>query len=568
MKKMINSNKSSWKFTKPNSIFSGLNFQFVFYFLMFSYVPLLFFSILGYVLHREIIRNAHQQYLDQIGELSARNIKTYQVYQKADMQKLYRFYTSVSKDTQSLKTVFNDFLSKFHSISLIHKNNPVFSFGKSAIADLSIGLNHKNIISRKYLAISYKSDEENGVIGLVDSCGIKEILPAISNIDIIRLREKNDIFNLCIPSFSGNAKASHRGYLTSEVAIGPSLNIVIQRSENQLYNELRNFLYKIIIADLFIGLFILLLAMVLSKKITNPIRILLDAAQKIGKGDLSQPVKVNSKNEIKILADEFEIMRQKLNKSYTGLELIIDERTEALREAQFQISHQEKMASLGLLAAGVAHEIGNPLTSISSMAQLIKRKIKDQQFIEYLNTILKNIERISKIVRELVDFARPSNYESSFVDMNDIIRNAVSIVKYDKRAKYIFIKMDLDPDIPPIFLVSDQLLQVFLNILINAVDALKNEDDNIIIRSFKTEENFIVEIEDTGTGIPKENLSKIFEPFFTTKKIGKGTGLGLSVSYGIIKNLDGSIDVKSEPGMGSVFKISLPVKLAEKSNEG
>ena len=322
---MINSNKSHQKFTKSNSPFSGLNFQFVFYFLIFSYVPLLFFSILGYVLNREIIRNAHQQYLDQVGELSAWNIKTYLVYQKADMQKIYRFYTSVSQDTQSLKTVFSDFLSKFHSLSLIYENSPVFSFGKSTIADLSIGLDHRNIINRKYLAISYKADAESGVIGLVDSCGIKEILPAISNIDKIRLSEENDILNLCIPSYSGIGETSQQGYLTSEVAIGSSLSIIIQQSENQLYNELRNFLYKIIIADIFIGLFILLLAMVLSKKITNPIRILLDAVQKIGKGDLSQPVKVRSKNEIKILADEFEIMRQKLNKSYTGLELIIDE---------------------------------------------------------------------------------------------------------------------------------------------------------------------------------------------------------------------------------------------------
>jgi signal transduction histidine kinase len=261
-------------------------------------------------------------------------------------------------------------------------------------------------------------------------------------------------------------------------------------------------------------------------------------------------------------------MRQKLNKSYSGLETIIDERTAALREAQFQISHQEKMASLGLLAAGVAHEIGNPLTSISSMAQLIKRKVKDQQFIEYLNTILKNIERISTIVRELVDFARPASYKSDFVDINEIIRNAVSIIKYDKRAKKIDIKLKLDTDIPLLFLVSDQLLQVCLNILINAVDALKNDNDKIIVKTKHLDGTYIIQIEDTGIGIDKDQVSKIFEPFFTTKKVGKGTGLGLSVSYGIIKNLNGSIDVESEKGKGSVFTISLPANLSERKNEG
>jgi signal transduction histidine kinase len=192
------------------------------------------------------------------------------------------------------------------------------------------------------------------------------------------------------------------------------------------------------------------------------------------------------------------------------------------------------------------------------MAQIIKRKVKDQNFIEYLNTILKNIERIRKIVRELVDFARPSSYEAADSNINEIISNAVGIVKYDRRMKSINIELELDNNIPTIFLVGDQLLQVFINILINAVDALTEDSNRIIIRSRKHKSNIIIEIEDEGVGIKPENISKIFEPFYTTKKVGKGTGLGLSVTYGIVKNLNGNIDVQSEPGKGTIFIITLP----------
>ena len=302
----------------------------------------------------------------------------------------------------------------------------------------------------------------------------------------------------------------------------------------------------------------LISAVFFSRRIITPIDSLANAIKKISRGDLNEPIIVKSQDEIRALADEFEKMRQKLRESYVDLENKIEERTQALRDAQFQISHQEKMASLGLLAAGVAHEIGNPLTSISSMAQIIKRKVKDQNFIEYLNTILKNIERIRKIVRELVDFARPSSYEAADTNINEIIRNAVGIVKYDRRAKSINIELELDNNLPTIFLVADQLLQVFINMLINAVDALTEDRNRIIIRSQKQGSNIILQFEDVGVGIEPENISKIFEPFFTTKKVGKGTGLGLSVTYGIIKNLNGRIDVQSDPGKGTIFTITLP----------
>jgi signal transduction histidine kinase len=242
------------------------------------------------------------------------------------------------------------------------------------------------------------------------------------------------------------------------------------------------------------------------------------------------------------------------------MEKKIQKRTGELQEAQAQISHQEKMASLGMMAAGIAHEIGNPLTSISSMAQVIKRKNENHNINEYVINILKNIERISRIVRELVDFSRPSSYEEAPCNINEIIKSAVGIIKYDRRSKNLTYSLTLEPELPKTIIVSDHLLQVFLNILINAVDASEGYGDEIKVNSFIKNGHIHIEISDKGYGIPAEIQKKIFEPFYTTKEVGKGTGLGLTVSYGFIQKLKGEIKVKSEEGKGSKFTVIIPVR--------
>ncbi len=266
-----------------------------------------------------------------------------------------------------------------------------------------------------------------------------------------------------------------------------------------------------------------------------------------------------TKDEIGQLARAFDEMRLRLKDSYEHLEERVQQRTEELRKAQFQILHQEKMASLGLMAAGIAHEIGNPLTSISSLIQLLKRRAKDEETRNSLNTILEHINRISNIVRELVDFSRPRSEVQQPTDVNQVIRSAVGIVRFDKRAKRITLNVHLDENLPPITLVPDQLQQVVLNILMNALDAMESKGDTLTVRSYLRNQQVHIEIEDTGTGIPQEQLSRIFEPFFTTKPVGKGTGLGLTVSYGIIQKFGGDILVESEPGKGTRFIITLPV---------
>lgn len=241
-----------------------------------------------------------------------------------------------------------------------------------------------------------------------------------------------------------------------------------------------------------------------------------------------------------------------------GRTVIIRDYTE-FKKLQQQIDQSEKLAVIGQLAAGVAHEIGNPLTSISSIVQILQRKAPDDFYSEQLATIKENIDRISRIVRELVDFSRPPSYEKTLIQITDIIKTAIGIVKYDKRVKKVDFKTELDTDIPPIMLVPDQLLQVFVNILINALDAIEGNGE-LTIKSTHDDDYVYISIKDNGCGMDEETVNKIFDPFFTTKGVGKGTGLGLSVSYGIIKKFKGDISVESKLNEGSTFTIKLPIE--------
>ncbi len=228
------------------------------------------------------------------------------------------------------------------------------------------------------------------------------------------------------------------------------------------------------------------------------------------------------------------------------------------KELQSQLVHQEKMVGVGMLAAGIAHEIGNPLTSLSSLVQIMRRRASDNSIYEKLDLMSEHIEKISKIVRELVDFSRPPSYQWKYSQVNDTVRAAVGLMKYDRRGKNVKLFMDLDARLPMIKIIEDQLLQVFLNIILNAFDAMEKGGE-LHIKSCQDNEQIKITLEDTGEGIPESNLDKIFDPFFTTKEVGKGTGLGLSVSYGVVKNLGGEISVRSELQKGTLFTVSLPV---------
>jgi PAS domain S-box-containing protein len=225
-----------------------------------------------------------------------------------------------------------------------------------------------------------------------------------------------------------------------------------------------------------------------------------------------------------------------------------------------QLVRSQRMESIGTLAAGIAHEVGNPLTAISSLVQVIQRTSTDEFAKEKLDLINSQVNRITRIIRELVDFSRPSTHVVKPTNINRLVKEALNIVQYGKKVKDITFSLDLDEQLPEIAAVPDQIVQVFINILMNAVDSLDERRGTITVQSRKNDHAVEVMVHDTGKGIEPSALEKIFEPFYTTKTTGQGTGLGLWVSYGIVKSFGGDVFVESTPEKGSSFTVSFPLK--------
>jgi signal transduction histidine kinase len=229
-----------------------------------------------------------------------------------------------------------------------------------------------------------------------------------------------------------------------------------------------------------------------------------------------------------------------------------------IKKMEEQIIHSEKLASIGRLAAGIAHEIGNPLTSIFSFVQILREMEDSDEFKkESLETISFHVNRISGILKQLSGFTKMPAGEPKQCSVNDTIDTALNLIQYDKKAKNISIVKALSPDLPEIVTDANQLSQVFVNLVLNAIDAMPG-GGTLTVTSFIRDSLIAIQFQDTGTGIRKEDISKIFDPFYTTKE--KGTGLGLAVSYNIMRKLNGLLTVKSEVDKGATFTAMLPVE--------
>jgi PAS domain S-box-containing protein len=242
--------------------------------------------------------------------------------------------------------------------------------------------------------------------------------------------------------------------------------------------------------------------------------------------------------------------------------LFLDATERKLMEEKLQWS--QRMESVGRLAAGIAHEIGNPLNAISSLVQLLQMRNNDPFVKENLKLMGSHIDRINNIVRNTVNFAHPVSNEKKLIQVNDVVKAAVDMSKYDKRAKEITIITELALNMRSVLILKDQLLQVFTNIIINAFDAMKG-NGQLVISTREELDKVHISFTDTGMGMKGDIVKKIFDPFFTTKETGHGTGLGLSISYGIIKNFDGEIKVQSVEGSGTTFTVIIPI--GKKENE-
>lgn len=322
-----------------------------------------------------------------------------------------------------------------------------------------------------------------------------------------------------------------------------------------------------------------LLAALVHRLVYLPLRDLGEGSARLAAGDLDQAIPVRADDELGRLARAFNGMMAALRGSRGELEAWgrtleqkVAERTRALRLAEAEAIRGEKLASVGLLAAGIAHELNNPLTGVLTFSVLMRRKFADgTPEAEDLDLVIRETRRCAAIIRRLLDFAREKAPEKAFADLNALVAETVRIVERPAHLRQIAIALELDPALPRVWVDADLVRQVVMNILVNAEHAIE-EKGSIVVRTRVSAEPKSpepgakavpmaeIDIVDTGCGIAPGNLRRIFDPFFTTKGPGKGTGLGLSVSHGIVRAHGGLIEVESVVDEGTTFRVYLPLE--------
>lgn len=336
--------------------------------------------------------------------------------------------------------------------------------------------------------------------------------------------------------------------------------------------------YLIVISLGFILLVAFSVAVLLQRLIYRPLKDLESGAKRLSLGNLDHLIPIRNEDEFGRLAGSFNQMTTALKKSMfelqemvQTLELKVQQRTQELLVAEAEVAQGEKLASVGLLASGIAHELNSPLTGVLTFTSLLRKKMADgSPDAEDLDLVIRETKRCASIIRRLLDFAREKLPVKGFFSLNQLIEDTVRFIQRPASLQNIEINMDLDPTLPQVWGDADLIKQVLVNILVNAEQAIGN-DGKIVVESRhyiakdspKPGADLVpmveVAIKDTGCGIPEASLQRIFDPFFTSKEVGKGTGLGLSVSYGIIKAHGGGIKVESVVGVGTTFRIYLPI---------
>jgi signal transduction histidine kinase len=303
------------------------------------------------------------------------------------------------------------------------------------------------------------------------------------------------------------------------------------------------------------------LAIFLALRISRPIGQLVTGVHAFAQGSYNRSIQVDTEDEIGYLAHAFEEMRTSLQRHLASLadeKRRLEETNRKLREAQQQLIQSESMAAVGKVSARVAHEVNNPLAIIKTAVRIIRNQsAPGSPTTSNLQMIEDEIGRIARIIQELLEFSRPTTPVQEWVQVNAVIQSLEPLLEQDLREKQIALKIILEPELPLVFISSDQLKQVVLNLVRNAEDAMP-QGGELVICTAQQGQCIELGIADTGCGIPAEQREHIFDPFFTTKRRGKGMGLGLSVLYGIITAANGRIEVESEVGKGSTFRVRLP----------
>jgi two-component system, NtrC family, sensor kinase len=346
-------------------------------------------------------------------------------------------------------------------------------------------------------------------------------------------------------------------------------NVIGMLSVGILEEPYRRILWKNL--GIFLGInfvtaiLVILLAIRVSNHISQPIRAMADAAVKISEGDYQQKVEITSADEIGILARNFNTMvnrllmaHQELRRWAETLEGKVAARTAELRAMQAHLIKTEKLAGVGKLAAGVAHEINNPLTCVLTSGSILLEDVgKDHPWREDLQTIVDETLRCRKIVNGLLDFSRQSKPKKEEISLNRVVEDVLALVRNQVSFSNVLAHTQLAPELPLILADNGQIRQVLLNVVLNAAQAMPQGGEIRIVSGFDSAEKMVrLTVSDTGPGIPENIRGQLFEPFFTTKQTG--TGLGLAIAYGIIELHKGKLSIDSAPGRGTTVSIEIP----------
>ncbi len=309
-----------------------------------------------------------------------------------------------------------------------------------------------------------------------------------------------------------------------------------------------------------------------------PIQQLIAGTKAVSAMDLDQPIDIiNTSEELDLLARSFNTMRDRLrlamdeiNQFTQKLETKVAERTEELRAAHQKLRQTDRLASLGTLAASVAHEINNPISGVLNLSMLMQRILTDDgippgrllEFRKYLSQVIQETSRVGRIVSDLLSFSRRSKPQHAPADLNRIVKTTLSLVSHKLKLGNIAVEQNLADNLPAVRCDNSQIQQVVLNLVLNGAEATQSRAErqlSVRTRALNGGSAVIISVQDNGEGVRQENLTRIFDPFFTTKPEGKGVGLGLAVSYGIVEAHGGDITVSSKPGEGATFTVTLPV---------
>jgi two-component system NtrC family sensor kinase len=324
------------------------------------------------------------------------------------------------------------------------------------------------------------------------------------------------------------------------------------------YADIRTRTFSIFFLLIIAGILVAIgLGYFLANKLLQPVERLVQASNEVSHGNFSPDIGVVSKSEIGVL-----------QKTFTSMLASLQERDKRIRaETELKLLQSEKQASIGRLAAGVAHEINNPLTGVLTFTHmLLQRKDITGDIRSDLQTIAQQTERVRGIVKNLLGFSRQTEINPEPTDINRVVSTAVLLMRNQALVKGVSLKFKPGEGIPLLTIDANQMQGVMLNLLLNALDATKRGDSIMMTTSIGTSgmrgsiQGVNITVKDTGCGIPPENLDKLFDPFFTTKEVGQGTGLGLAVSDGIVQRHGGNIKVQSTVNKGSTFTVWLPIE--------